>query len=57
MNIYYQFRDRAKTTPERIYIMFEGEEYTYRDIEKGSGKKRRGGELLWLIHTLSFISF
>jgi hypothetical protein len=39
--MYYQFRDRAKATPERLYIMFEGAEYTYRDIEKGSEEKRR----------------
>ncbi|SAM08616.1 hypothetical protein [Absidia glauca] len=38
MNMYYQFRDRAKATPERLYIMFEGAEYTYRDIEKASNR-------------------
>ncbi|KAI8343409.1 hypothetical protein BC941DRAFT_411291 [Chlamydoabsidia padenii] len=38
LNIYYQFRKRAKANPDKVYIIFENKEYTYHDIEKASNR-------------------
>lgn len=38
-HIYYHFRDKAKATPDRVFLVFEGRKYTYRQLEIGKSKK------------------
>ncbi|KAG2224636.1 hypothetical protein INT45_007881, partial [Circinella minor] len=33
LNMYYRFRDHAKTTPDRVFLIFEGRSYTYKELE------------------------
>ena len=35
-HIYYHFRDKAKATPDRVFLVFEGRKYTYRQLEVGN---------------------
>ncbi|KAI9483146.1 MAG: hypothetical protein EXX96DRAFT_557032 [Benjaminiella poitrasii] len=38
LHFYYRFKDRAKAYPNNIFIVFEGREYTFRQIEKASNR-------------------
>ncbi|ORX59536.1 acetyl-CoA synthetase-like protein [Hesseltinella vesiculosa] len=38
LHYYYRFKDRAATTPEGVFLVFEGKEYTYRHIEQASNR-------------------
>ena len=35
LNMYYRFRDHAKATPNRVFLIFEGRSYTFRELELG----------------------
>ncbi|CDS11756.1 hypothetical protein LRAMOSA04019 [Lichtheimia ramosa] len=37
-HIYYHFRDKAKATPDRVFLVFEGRKYTYRQLEIASNR-------------------
>lgn len=37
LNVYYRFQEKAKANPDRVFLVFENKEYTFRDIEKGKG--------------------
>ncbi|KAI8147283.1 hypothetical protein BJV82DRAFT_648107 [Fennellomyces sp. T-0311] len=38
MHLYYHFRDKAKATPDRVFLIFEGRTYTYRQLELASNR-------------------
>ncbi|KAI8328442.1 hypothetical protein BC941DRAFT_444963 [Chlamydoabsidia padenii] len=38
LNIYYLFKEKAKATPDRVFLVFEDKEYTFRELEKASNK-------------------
>ncbi|KAI8093581.1 uncharacterized protein BX664DRAFT_330018 [Halteromyces radiatus] len=37
-NVYYYFKEKAKATPDDIFLVFEDKNYTFRDIEKASNR-------------------
>jgi hypothetical protein len=41
--MYYRFKDLAKESPEKAFVVFEGKEYTFRQMERG---KQSGREML-----------
>jgi hypothetical protein len=32
---YFRFKEKAKANPNRVFVVFEGKEYTFRQLEKG----------------------
>ncbi|KAI8976924.1 hypothetical protein BDB01DRAFT_801906 [Pilobolus umbonatus] len=38
LHFYYRFKDRAKATPDKTFVIFEGRSYTYRKLEKDSNR-------------------
>ncbi|KAI8147280.1 hypothetical protein BJV82DRAFT_700807 [Fennellomyces sp. T-0311] len=38
MHIYYRFKERAKEDPDRVFLIFEGETYTFRQLEEASNR-------------------
>ncbi|KAI9312500.1 hypothetical protein BX666DRAFT_1987966 [Dichotomocladium elegans] len=38
INIYYLFSDKAKKNPDRVFMYFERNTYTYRDLEQASNR-------------------
>ncbi|GAN03847.1 acyl-CoA synthetase [Mucor ambiguus] len=38
LHFYYRFREKAKANPNKIFVLFEGREYTFRQIEKASNR-------------------
>ncbi|KAI9260743.1 hypothetical protein BDA99DRAFT_513101 [Phascolomyces articulosus] len=38
VNMYYRFRDHAKATPDRVFLIFEGRSYTFRQLELASNR-------------------
>ncbi|KAI9311163.1 hypothetical protein BX666DRAFT_1067716 [Dichotomocladium elegans] len=37
-HIYYRFRKNAKAQPDRVFLVFEGRKYTYRQLEATSNR-------------------
>jgi hypothetical protein len=33
--VYYRFQEKAKATPNRVFLVFEDKEYTFQALEKG----------------------
>ncbi|KAI8975640.1 hypothetical protein BDF20DRAFT_914530 [Mycotypha africana] len=38
LHFYYRFKEKAKAHPDKIFVMFEGRKYTFREVEKASNK-------------------
>ncbi|KAI8147282.1 hypothetical protein BJV82DRAFT_664529 [Fennellomyces sp. T-0311] len=38
IHLYYRFREKAKATPDRVFLIFEGHKYTYRQLETASNR-------------------
>ncbi|KAI9482512.1 hypothetical protein BDB00DRAFT_933901 [Zychaea mexicana] len=38
IHLYYHFRDKAKSMPNRVFLIFEGRAYTYRQLELSSNR-------------------
>ncbi|CEP13847.1 hypothetical protein [Parasitella parasitica] len=38
LHFYYRFKEKAKANPHKIFLLFEGREYTFRQIEKASNR-------------------
>ncbi|KAL0082542.1 hypothetical protein J3Q64DRAFT_1751979 [Phycomyces blakesleeanus] len=38
LHYYYRFKDQAKAHPNRVFLYFEGKEYTLRQLEKASNR-------------------
>lgn len=35
-HLYYRFEEKAKATPDRIFLYFEDKTYTFRQVEQGN---------------------
>lgn len=35
LHLYYRFQAKAKAHPNRVFVVFEGKPYTYKQLEKG----------------------
>ncbi|KAI7882824.1 acetyl-CoA synthetase-like protein [Lichtheimia hyalospora FSU 10163] len=38
VHIYYRFQEKASETPDRVFLIFENETYTYRQLEQASNQ-------------------
>ncbi|KAI8388047.1 uncharacterized protein BYT42DRAFT_611126 [Radiomyces spectabilis] len=38
LHFYYRFKDKAKAYPNRIFVIFEDKQYTFRQLEKASNR-------------------
>ncbi|KAF7723015.1 hypothetical protein EC973_002431 [Apophysomyces ossiformis] len=38
LHLYYRFKDKAKATPDRVFVYFENKQYTFRQLEKASNR-------------------
>ncbi|KAI8143898.1 hypothetical protein BJV82DRAFT_609800 [Fennellomyces sp. T-0311] len=38
LHLYYRFKDKAKAYPNRVFVIFEGKSYTFRQLEKASNR-------------------
>lgn len=38
LHYYFRFKERAKANPNNVFVVFEGREFTFRQIEKASNK-------------------
>lgn len=36
LHLYYRFQAKAKAHPNRVFVVFEGKPYTYKQLEKGN---------------------
>ncbi|KAJ8657286.1 hypothetical protein O0I10_007102 [Lichtheimia ornata] len=45
-HLYYRFEEKAKATPDRIFLYFEDKTYTFRQVEQASNRLAR-----WLLTT------
>ncbi|KAG0185460.1 hypothetical protein DFQ28_009287 [Apophysomyces sp. BC1034] len=38
VHLYYRFKEKAKSTPDRVFVYFENKQYTFRQLEKASNR-------------------
>ncbi|KAI9260767.1 hypothetical protein BDA99DRAFT_513160 [Phascolomyces articulosus] len=38
MHVYYRFKERAKEEPDRVFLIFEEQKYTFRQLEQASNR-------------------
>ncbi|KAG1454227.1 hypothetical protein G6F46_005321 [Rhizopus delemar] len=38
LHYYFRFKEKAKANPQQVFVLFEGKEYTFRQIEKASNQ-------------------
>lgn len=40
MYLYYRLKEKAKSTPDRVFLVYEERNYTFRQLETGSGRQK-----------------